>query len=58
MVSCPHGESQAEAGARSGRGGEAPRLGDLEDTMTTEQKACKMMGYTVSPSTMAGWCRT
>src|SRR6266536_3302129 len=38
MVSCPHGESQAEAGARSGRGGEAPRLGDLEDTMTTEQK--------------------
>ena len=35
----PHGESQAEAGARSGRGGEAPRLGALEDTfMTTEQK--------------------
>src|SRR5438128_8653069 len=25
-------------GARSGRGGEAPRLGALEDTMTTEQK--------------------
>ena len=32
----PHGELLAEAG-RSGRGGEAPNLGALEDTMTTEQ---------------------
>jgi transposase InsO family protein len=38
MVSWPHGESQAEAGRGAGRGGEAPRLGGLEDTMTTEQK--------------------
>src|SRR6266699_774597 len=37
MGSWPHGESQAGAGR--GRGGEAPRLGGLEDTtMTTEQK--------------------
>src|SRR5215813_749965 len=28
----------SRGGARSGRGGEAPRLGALEDTMTTEQK--------------------
>ena len=28
----------SRGGARSGRGGEALRLGDLEDTMTTEQK--------------------
>src|SRR5947207_834542 len=28
----------AEAGRGAGRGGEAPRLGELEDTMTTEQK--------------------
>src|SRR5438093_7469450 len=28
----------SRGGARSGRGGEAPRLGALEDTMTSEQK--------------------
>ena len=34
----PYGESRAEAGRGAGRGCAAPRLGDLEDTMTTEQK--------------------
>src|SRR5438046_10557016 len=38
MVSCPHGESQAEAGRGAVGVGKALRLGDLEDTMTTEQK--------------------
>src|SRR5215831_14509773 len=38
MVSCPPRRIASRGGARSGRGGEAPRLGDLEDTMTTEQK--------------------
>ena len=28
----------SRGGARSGRGGEAPRLGELENTLTTEQK--------------------
>jgi hypothetical protein len=37
-VSCPHGESRAEAGRGAVGGGEASRLGALEDTMTTEQK--------------------
>src|SRR5215467_4591083 len=38
MVSCLPRRIASRGGARSGRGGEAPRLGDLEDTMTTEQK--------------------
>src|SRR6266496_3022870 len=55
MVSCPHGESQAEAGARSGRGGEAPRLGDLEDTMTTPNRrsSAPRSDYWNSPSSLA-----
>ena len=36
-VLVPHGKSQAEAG-RGRSGDEAPRLGALKDTMTTEQK--------------------
>jgi len=33
---------QAEAGRGAGRGVEAPRLGALEDTMTTEQKIIRV----------------
>src|SRR6266498_4723910 len=38
MVSWPHGESQAEAGRGAVGAAKRPRLGALEDTMTTEQK--------------------
>ncbi len=38
MVSWPHGESQAEAGRGAVGVAKRPRLGALEDTMTTEQK--------------------
>src|SRR5438477_13094719 len=38
MVSCPPRRIASRGGALSGRGGEAPRLGDFEDIMTTEQK--------------------
>jgi transposase InsO family protein len=34
----PNDDAFQRGGARSGRGGEAPRLGALEDTMTIEQK--------------------
>jgi hypothetical protein len=37
-VSSPHGESQAEAGRGAVGVAKRPRLGGLEDTMTTEQK--------------------
>jgi len=38
MVSVPHRRIAGRGMARSGRGGEAPRLTALEDTMTSEQK--------------------
>ena len=38
MVSWVPRRIESRGGARSGRGDEAPRLGALEDTMTTEQK--------------------
>ena len=38
MVFWPHGTTKAEAGRGADRGGKAPRLGGLENTMTTEQK--------------------
>ena len=38
MVSWTPRRIVSRGGARSGRGGEAPRLGELENTMTTEQK--------------------
>src|SRR4029077_3146750 len=37
-VLVPYGESRAEAGREGGGVCAAPRLGDLEDTMTTKQK--------------------
>src|SRR5271157_1439544 len=51
---------------RSGRGGEAPRLGALEDTMTTEQKIirakvgllelAKQLGNVSQDCKMMGFC--
>jgi len=38
MVSWVPRRIESRGGARSGRGDEAPRLGELEDTMTSEQK--------------------
>jgi hypothetical protein len=38
MVSCPHGDSRAEAGRGAVGVAKRPRLGALEDTMTSEQK--------------------
>lgn len=38
MVFWPPGTTKAEAGRGADRGGKAPRLGGLENTMTTEQK--------------------
>ena len=38
MVFWPPGATRAEAGRGADRGGKAPRLGGLENTMTTEQK--------------------